>query len=39
MKSIRDRADANPVQRKFIEGDRTLRTGHIIKSGKTEENA
>ena len=33
-RSIYDWVDANPAQRKFVEGDKILETGHIVKCGK-----
>ncbi|OXU21062.1 hypothetical protein TSAR_014568 [Trichomalopsis sarcophagae] len=37
MKSICDWAGSNPSQRKFIEGERVYKAGHIIKCGKSEQ--
>ena len=37
MQNICDWADAHPAQRKFIEGERILEAGHIVKCGMNVE--
>ena len=37
MQSTCDWAGANPVHKKFVEGEKNLEEGHIVKCGKSIE--